>query len=252
MEVGATSIMTTVCVNQPYYFPYAGYFGLIDKCDLFVVYDNVKFTKRGWINRNRVLSQGSVVNISLPLEKASDYSQISERRISPTYDADNLFRSLEGAYRNATHWDALRNSLPTLLKSDSTNLFDYLFETLQQVCKLLQIETRFVRASDIVDSSTDIRGLDRLLRILASTGATEYINLPGGRSLYQKKYFEEVGVRLGFADFSAHPYSQVGMQRLGENEGFVENLSVIDVIANLGPEGARDYVLASSVISWAD
>lgn len=244
--------MTTVCVNQPYYFPYAGYFGLIDKCDLFVVYDNVKFTKGGWINRNRILSQGSVLNISLPLEKASDYSQISERRISPTYDADKLLRSLEGAYRNATHWDTLRSSLPALLKSDRTNLFEYLFETLQQVCKLLQIETRFVRASEIIDNSTDGRGLDRLLRILRNTGATEYINLPGGRTLYQKKDFEEVDVRLGFADFSAHPYSQVGMQRFGENERFVENLSVIDVIANLGLEDAHDYVSASSKTSWAD
>lgn len=244
--------MTTVCVNQPYYFPYAGYFGLIDKCDLFVVYDNVKFTKGGWINRNRILSQGSVLNISLPLQKASDYSQISERRISPSYDPDKLLRSLEGAYRNAANWGSLRDSLPALLQSDRTNLFDYLFETLQQVCNLLQIQTTFVRASEIVENSANVSGLDRLLRILEHTGATEYINLPGGRTLYNKKDFEEVGVRLGFADFSPLPYSQVGLERLGQRREFIESLSIIDVVANLGLEATHDYVLAASKTSWVD
>ena len=57
---------------QPYFLPYIGYFQLIAAVDLFVVYDNIKYTKKGWINRNRILQNGKDVTFSLPLKKDSD------------------------------------------------------------------------------------------------------------------------------------------------------------------------------------
>ena len=57
---------------QPYFFPYIGYFQLIAAVDLFVVFDNIKYTKKGWINRNRMLQNGTGVMFSLPLKSASD------------------------------------------------------------------------------------------------------------------------------------------------------------------------------------
>lgn len=243
--------MTRVCVNQPYFFPYAGYFGLIEKCDLFVVYDDVKFTKGGWINRNRILSHGSVLNFSLPLQKASDYLNISERKLSATYDPDKLFRSLEGAYRNTTNWVAVRDSLAALLKTDAPNLFDFLFETLKELCGLLGIKTEFVRASEANSNDDEVSGLERLLAILQSVGTTEYINLPGGKSLYNREDFEEQGIRLGFSQFTSISYPQEGSRVQGESKKFVDNLSVIDIISNLGFDATRDYILATNRISWA-
>ena len=43
---------------QPYFFPYIGYFQLINMIDKFVIYDNIQYTKKGWINRNRFLVNG--------------------------------------------------------------------------------------------------------------------------------------------------------------------------------------------------
>ena len=56
---------------QPYFFPYIGYFQLIGAVDLFIVYDNIKYTKKGWINRNRMLQGGKDVMFSLPLEQVT-------------------------------------------------------------------------------------------------------------------------------------------------------------------------------------
>ena len=44
-----------VAIMQPYFLPYIGYFQLIQAADKFVVYDNIEFTKKGWINRNKIL-----------------------------------------------------------------------------------------------------------------------------------------------------------------------------------------------------
>ena len=67
---------------QPYFFPYVGYFQLIAAVDAFVVYDNIEYTKRGWINRNRILRDGEPAKLSLPLKKASDFLDVRERELA--------------------------------------------------------------------------------------------------------------------------------------------------------------------------
>ena len=67
---------------QPYFFPYLGYFQLINAVDKFVIYDNVNHIKRGWVNRNRILVNGSPFMFTLPIQKPSQniYIQSSEKR----------------------------------------------------------------------------------------------------------------------------------------------------------------------------
>ena len=60
--------MKRLAIMQPYIFPYIGYFQLIADVDIFIVYDNIKYTKKGWINRNRMLQYGKDIMFSLPLK----------------------------------------------------------------------------------------------------------------------------------------------------------------------------------------
>ena len=61
-----------LAIMQPYFLPYIGYFQLIAAVDTFVLYDNIKYTKKGWVNRNRMLRNGEDVTFSLPLAKDSE------------------------------------------------------------------------------------------------------------------------------------------------------------------------------------
>jgi len=56
-----------VGIMQPYFLPYIGYFQLINLCDKFVIYDDIQFTKRGWINRNRILARGQPLTVTIPV-----------------------------------------------------------------------------------------------------------------------------------------------------------------------------------------
>ena len=67
---------------QPYFFPYLGYFKLINAVDKFVVYDDVEYTKKGWINRNRLLFGNEINTFSIPIRKSSDYDKIKEKFVS--------------------------------------------------------------------------------------------------------------------------------------------------------------------------
>ena len=63
---------------QPYFFPYIGYFKLINAVDKFIIYDDVNYIKRGWINRNNILINGKSNLINLPVKKVSQNKLISE------------------------------------------------------------------------------------------------------------------------------------------------------------------------------
>ena len=73
---------------QPYFLPYLGYWQLLNAVDAFVLYDNIKYTKKGWINRNRILSHGKIETISLPLKKSSDFDQIFQKKLVPNFSED--------------------------------------------------------------------------------------------------------------------------------------------------------------------
>ena len=74
-----------IAIMQPYFFPYIGYFQLINAVDKFVIYDNIQFTKKGWIQRNRILLNGKDTIISLPVKKGSSTLNVNQRYISEEF-----------------------------------------------------------------------------------------------------------------------------------------------------------------------
>ena len=82
-----------VAIMQPYLFPYIGYFQLITAVDMFVLYDNIKYTKKGWINRNRLLQNGVDAMFSIPLKNAPDHLNVCERELADSFDASKFIIS---------------------------------------------------------------------------------------------------------------------------------------------------------------
>ena len=94
-------------IMQPYFFPYIGYWQLINAVDKFVIYDNIQFTKRGWIRRNRILMNGEDKMISLPIKKDSDYLDVNKRYLSDTFNKDKskIISQIKTAYSKAPEFD---------------------------------------------------------------------------------------------------------------------------------------------------
>src|SRR5579862_4353935 len=95
-----------LAIMQPYIFPYIGYFQLMNAADEFVVYDNIEYTKSGWINRNRVLVNNRDALITFPLKKDSDYVHIRDRRLAENWPAerDRLLGRIRAAYQRAPYF----------------------------------------------------------------------------------------------------------------------------------------------------
>lgn len=93
----------TVAVNQPYIFPYLGYFQLLHAADIFVVYDDVHWIKGGWINRNRILLSGEIAYLTLPIANAGRDRHIGDYAFAPEFgrQQSKIIKRLEVAYRKA-------------------------------------------------------------------------------------------------------------------------------------------------------
>lgn len=212
-----------IAIMQPYFFPYVGYFQLIAAADIFVIYDEIQYTKKGWINRNRMLRDGSDVTFSLPLEKASDYLNICERRIAPSFDRRKLKAQFEGAYRKAPEFARVMPLIDAALSQDSDNLFDFISHTIELTCNQLNIRTPILRSSVVEGGPSTLSGQERVVDICRRAGAMTYINPIGGLELYDNATFSAAGIELFFLRARNVGYEQFG-------EPFVPWLSIIDVM----------------------
>ena len=130
-----------VGIMQPYFLPYIGYFQLIASVDQFIVYDNIKYTKKGWINRNRMLQNGIDVMFSLPLKKDSDSLEVVQRELAADFNRDKLLNQFKGAYRKAPYFGETMHLIERIIRFEDNNLFSYLHHSIIQICKHLGITT---------------------------------------------------------------------------------------------------------------
>ncbi|MFC2135031.1 WbqC family protein [Bacteroidota bacterium] len=211
-------------IMQPYFFPYIGYFQLINAVDKFVIYDNIKFSKRGWIQRNRILSEGKGILFSLPLKKDSDYLDINERKLADSFaeERKKILRKMENAYIHAPHYLTVFPIIEKCFLFNDTNLFNFIEFSIKEILRFLEIKTEIL-ISSCINVDRKILGKKKVISICKECKATEYINAIGGQNLYSKKEFKRAGITLNFLKTKDFTYNQL-------NNQFVNNLSIIDVM----------------------
>jgi WbqC-like protein family len=231
-----------VAIMQPYFLPYIGYWQLMHNVDVFVVYDDIQYTKKGWINRNRFLLNGQPKSFTLPLKKDSDFRDISERQLSNTFGTDKmkLMGRLEAAYRSAPHFQEGKSLLGDTLSSDEENLFWFIHQSIEKIHTRLRMSSRLV-VSSTLGISRKLRGQDRVIATCKVLNATDYVNPIGGIELYDRSTFMAEGIRLHFQQTRPLIYRQYDQE-------FVPNLSIIDNIMFVGCQGIIDHLSQTNLL----
>jgi len=209
-----------LAIMQPYLFPYIGYFHLIHAADTFVVYDDVNFIKGGWINRNFILSQGQKSRITLQLQGASPNLLINQVMVGS--NRNKLLKSIQQSYSKAPQFGCAYPMLEDILMYDEKNLAQFLNHGLLRLCQYLGLSPNWLVSSELKKNNA-LSGEKKVLSICKDLGADHYINVPGGKELYDSQSFSEQGIRLSFINSKPILYSQF----CGE---FEPNLSIIDVM----------------------
>jgi hypothetical protein len=231
-----------LAIMQPYFFPYIGYFQLINAADKFVLYDNIQFSKKGWINRNRILVNSKDEYITLPLKKDSDFLNVDERILSDTFKTDKikLLRKINEAYKKAPEFKNVFPLVENVINSNEENLFKFIYYSLQQLCTYLGIKTEFIISSTI-PINHQLKAQDKVIAICNALQADEYINPIGGVELYSKEIFKQHAIELKFMRPDAVEYKQL-------TGAFIPWLSMIDVMMFNSKETINRYLQSYTII----
>jgi hypothetical protein len=231
-----------LAIMQPYFMPYIGYFQLINSVDEFVIYDNIQYTKKGWINRNRILVNGKDQLFTLPIKKDSDYLDIVERTISETWVKERikLLNVIQSSYVKAPYFKEVNELIKDCLLDNETNLFKFLLNILNKINNYLNISTPIKISSDIKINHS-LKSQNKVLSICGEQKASTYINAIGGIELYDKEIFSQQNITLNFIKSENIEYKQF-------NNKFIPWLSIIDVMMFNSVEDIKKYLNSYTLI----
>ncbi|HKM35329.1 MAG TPA: WbqC family protein [Lachnospiraceae bacterium] len=227
---------------QPYFLPYIGYWQLMAAVDKYVIYDDVNFINRGWINRNRILLEGESHFINIPMIGASQNKLINEIGVNNEEKLiEKNLRMVEYAYKKAPYFTKVYPLVKKILECKKEILSQYIAESFYIIAEYLSIETEFILSSQL-DKDRSLKGQDKVLAICRILGATEYYNAIGGQGLYSDEDFEKSNLKLCFLKTDDITYPQLGGT-------YQSNLSILDVMMFNSQEKVKEMLHSYTLIT---
>ena len=188
-----------ISIMQPYLFPYIGYFQLLNACDKFIIYDDVQYIQRGWINKNRILINKKATYFNLPLKKDKRSSLINQRFFVEDIEKqkNKFLRQIELAYKKSPNFSECYDLIQKIMSSSEMSLSKFVTNSIELCCDYLGIKTHIINSSSL-NYNRNLAGQERIIEIAIIENCTHYINLLGGKELYDKQSFESKHINLSF------------------------------------------------------
>lgn len=236
-------------IMQAYFFPYIGYFQLINSTEKFIIYEHVGFRKGSWVTRNRILDKGenAPIYINLSVSKKSTREIVS--KVELTHREERI-QSIEDLifynYKKAPFFKDIFYPIKGLLHSKETNLHKYNAVITKGICDLLDIETEIqyqnpncLHIEDGLEESARLAGnntmTQRVIDLCKLHKADHYINPIGGTELYSKADFKASGLEISFIKSDSFSYPQF-------KDPFVPGLSIVDVLMHNGIDKTKSIL----------
>ena len=230
-------------IMQPYLFPYIGYFQLMNAVDKFVIYDDVTFIKKGWVNRNNILVNDKPHRFTVPLKNASQNVLIKDLELAITEKWKSKFlKTLEYGYKKSENFEMTYSIVEDIVNTKSRFLIEMYLKSIEQINSYLDIKTPIVESSTIYNN-VKLKGQKRIIDICVQESADCYINPIGGRELYNMELFSNNKIKLKFhmADHNKMQYSQF-------NSMFLSSLSIIDVLMFNNAKNIKNMLIKFKLI----
>jgi len=217
-----------VCIHQPDFLPYLGFFDRLLNSDIFVMLNDVQFLRRGWHHRDKIKTSQGVQWLTVPVKKKGQYRQlIKDAKIDyQTHWKQKHLATIKFNYIKAPYFNTYFGDLQRIYDKTFEFLIDFNVELLQWILDIMQHSAQIVFASSLGVKST--RTL-RLVEIVERLGGTTYFSGVGAKAYLEEHLFAERNIRLIWQDFKHPVYPQL----YGE---FVPNLSVLDCLLNCGEQ----------------
>lgn len=235
--------MSSCAIMQPTYLPWSGYFHLASKVDTFVFLDDVQFERRSWQSRNRILSNGQELILTVPVQHSPQETIISDIELSNNVPwRKKHLRTLQIAYPSIWRNNNISEPLIAEYEKSHQSLVDLNIALINLFFSWFEINCQTLRASELSCNGNRSKHLSEICRAIR---ADTYYSPIGSRAYLEEDKFEQItDIALRYSNYIPTPYSQ------GKNVDFVSHLSVIDVVGHCGLEFTRDYIRKESTDAY--
>ena len=217
-----------VAIHQPNYLPYLGFFHKLSLVDTFVIMDDTQYDKK-FTNRNKIKVPGNWIWLTVPINKKHKFvaNKIVEINNEENWQSDH-FEKINRSYSNS---EFFKKNYKTFFEKIYSKKWDHLF-TLNYELIIQLIDWLDIKIEVIKESELNINGnsTERLVNISKKIGAETYVSGIGGKEYMNEKMFETNNIKIEYQNFKCPIYKQVF------NSEFIPNLSIIDLLFNIGPK----------------
>lgn len=228
-----------IAIYQPYFFPYLGYWQLLDAADVFIVGDSFQYIMRGFINRNTILLNHAPHRFTMSVRGGSPQKRISEVEVID--DFRKLRKTLRHAYGNAKHYSEAMDLIEHILCFPDRRLARFLGHQIATVAEYMGLGTEIVYMSELSDLGETSSREQRLCGWVKQVRGNCIVNPTGSKSLYSPSDFTRRGVTLAVLEPHQVSYPQ-------NTRNFIPNLSLIDALMHCSKAQLASLVRSYDII----
>ena len=207
--------MKKVLIHQPEYIPWVNFFLRLKKCDIFVILDDVQFSRRSFQNRNVIINNNKQIYLTVPVKKSIISTKINEIKIDySTNWIEKHLRSLELSYKKSKFFNYIYDDFAKILNVKFENLSELNITILKHLIKKLELNCEIYLNSTFNFNS---KKSDLILEICKQVGASEYITGEGSKNYLKNENFKKNKIDINFI-----------------NNNVEYNLSIIDYLFKHG------------------
>jgi hypothetical protein len=217
--------MKKVAILQSNYIPWKGYFDIIAKADVFVIYDEVQYTKNDWRNRNVIKSQNGLQWLTIPVRQETLDQKIFESKIFTNNWQKKHISSLQGNYTKAKCFHEYKERIFSMYENQSNYISEVNISFIKDICNLLDIKTQIIDSREL--NLTGDKNV-RLLEACKKLNATAYISGPAAKNYLNEELFKNEKIEIEWMNYDGYrQYKQI-------HEPFEHGVSILDLIFNIG------------------
>ncbi len=227
--------MVKIAIMQPTYFPWMGYFDLIDRVEKFVFLDDVKVSKQSWGVRNRIKTKQGEIFITVPLKNYTDHLNRFFSNTAIDYNQKwnvKHLKSISQAYSKDFFFNEVFKDIENILNVQFLTIADLNIFIIQSISKKFNIQSEFYRSSNLppTKGSKDYR----LVEICQALNADCYLSPQGSANYIEAERvggaFSDSRIKLYYHNFDHPEYPQQ------KPPPFMSHMSIIDSLMNCGYE----------------
>lgn len=217
---------------QSNFLPWRGYFDFIREVDLFIIHDDIQYTKGDWRNRNKIKTPHGAEWITVPVHYRQSSQLIEETAIDYSKSwARSMLNRIQNSYRKAPYFEPYFSQLDELLLQPAETISDLNVRLIHWVCGHLEIKTPITFSRDYHPQGAKT---ERLIGILKQVGTTTYLSGPSAQAYLKPELFDQAGIQLEYKVYDYPEYEQL-------YPPFEPAVSVIDLLFMVGKD-AKTYL----------